>query len=221
MLIPRYFFTNDFQNFYEYFLTKPHKKKDLDKGSYLWKPNTLMEKIHYIVSGTAQNYVEHEKGHKKIISFHGRGTVFPGYHGLDFKIENAIITKAMTNMQVLEFEKSDFGEMVRENSLLAMKLINWYASYVNLLLYENAHQEYNSSFIKLCNLLYLLFIHDSEHSLTNISQNDIADILGISRVHLTRALNKLRHENIIITQRRQIQIINTDKLIQYCSLETL
>lgn len=27
MLIPRYFFTNDFQNFYEYFLTKPHKKK--------------------------------------------------------------------------------------------------------------------------------------------------------------------------------------------------
>ena len=81
MLIPRYFFTNDFQNFYEYFLTKPHKKKDLDKGSYLWKPNTLMEKIHYIVSGTAQNYVEHEKGHKKIISFHGRGTVFPGYHG--------------------------------------------------------------------------------------------------------------------------------------------
>ena len=180
-----------------------------------------MEKIHYIVSGTAQNYVEHEKGHKKIISFHGRGTVFPGYHGLDFKIENAIITKAMTDMQVLEFEKSDFGEMVRENSSLAMKLINWYASYVNLLLYENAHQEYNSSFIKLCNLLYLLFIHDSEHSLTNISQNDIADILGISRVHLTRALNKLRHENIIITQRRQIQIINTDKLIQYCSLETL
>lgn len=49
----------------------------MDKGSYLWKPNTLMEKIHYIVSGTAQNYVEHEKGHKKSYLFTAEERFFP------------------------------------------------------------------------------------------------------------------------------------------------
>ena len=221
MLIPRYFFTNDFKIFHEYFLTKPHKKKSFAKGDYLWEPDTLLEKIHYIISGIAQNYIEHENGHKKIISFHGEGSIFPGYHENDFKIENAIVTKAMTDMQVLEFTKADFGVFLQENAELNRQLINWYAVYVNLLLYESAHQEYNSSFIKLCNLLYLLFINDGKGALTNISQYDIADILGISRVHLTRALNKLRGENIIVTQRRQIRIINPEKLMHYCSLETL
>lgn len=221
MLKPRYFFTNDFKIFHDYFLSKPHKKLTFNKGDYLWEQNKLVEKIHYIITGTAQNYIEHENGHKKIISFHGEGTVFPGYHSLNFKIENAIITKAMSNMQVLEFTKENFGEMLQENTKLNAQLIDWYASYVNLLLYENAHQEYNSSFIKLCNLLYLLLAYNKEYSVNNISQNDIADILGISRVHLTRGLNKLRQENIIITKRKQIQIIDLNGLIKYCSWETI
>ena len=45
--------------------------------------------------------------------------------------------------------------MFYENRELSVRMLNWYAAYINLLLYESAHQEYNSTFIKLCNLLYL------------------------------------------------------------------
>ena len=51
--------------------------------------------LHYILSGAAENYVEHENVHRKIISFHGSGTVFPGYHQHDYKIERSIVTKAI------------------------------------------------------------------------------------------------------------------------------
>ena len=76
MLTPRYFFTNDFLQCYEYFLSQSHRKKFYKKGDYLWEPGMPFHTIHYIISGVAQNYIEHENGHRKIISFHGNGTVF-------------------------------------------------------------------------------------------------------------------------------------------------
>ena len=223
MFTPRYFFTNDFKQFYEYFLSQPHIKKSFKKGDYLWEPNKPFEKIHYIISGIAQNYVEHENGHRNILSFHGSGTVFPGYHEQDFKIEGALITVALCDMKVLEFTKAEFRNMFQHNPHLSAQVIDWFSRDVNLLIYETAHQEYNNSFIKLCNLLYLLLVSDAgkQNYINCITQNDIADILGISRVNLTRGLTRLRKENIIITKRKQIQVIDSSALIKYCSLETL
>lgn len=84
-------------------------------------------------------------------------------------------------------------------------------------------QGYNHSFLKLCNLLYLLL--GSQNSIRkhviDITQDDIADLLGISRVNLTRGLSELRSQNIIRTHRKQIEVIDLPALAQYCSLETL
>ena len=59
-------------------------------------------------------------------------------------------------MEVLEFTKDQFRRMFEQNGELRARVVEWFATYTNLLLYDTAHQEYNSSFIKLCNLLYLL-----------------------------------------------------------------
>ena len=70
--------------------------------------------------------------------------------------EKSIVTQALEDVEALEFSPSQFRRMMEESFPLTETVIDWYASYVNLLLYETAHQEYNSAFIKLCNLLYLL-----------------------------------------------------------------
>ena len=162
MLTPRYFFADDFSQFYSYFLTQPHKKCFFKKGECLWESGEPFRRIHYIISGAAQNYLEHENGHRKIISFHGKGTVFPGYHQYDYKIEQSLMTTAISDMTVLEFTKNQFRQMFETNPQLSANVVEWYSMYVNRLLYETAHQEYNSSFIRLCNLLYLLSGRDSQ-----------------------------------------------------------
>lgn len=220
MLIPCYFFKGDYRRFYRYFLTKPHQKIGI-RHDYVWKSQELNQKICYIVSGIAQNYIEHEDGYKKMIAFHGKGAIFPYYHRLNFKMEKNMMTRAVTDMDLLMFDKNVFGKMIQENFELNIQVINSYAAKLNLQFYENAHQRYNNSFVKLCNLLYLLFVYDKHRLIFNISQSNIADILGISRVHLTRGLNKLREENIILTRRKQIEIIKPLELMKYCSLETV
>ena len=52
--------------------------------------------------------------------------------------------------------------MFEENTALSEQVVNWYSMYVNRLLFESVHQEYNSSFVKICNLLYLLTVNNPQ-----------------------------------------------------------
>lgn len=222
MLIPRYFFFNDYKELYDYFLSQPHRERSFHKGDYLWKPGETIERVYYIKSGISQTLVEHEDGYQKILFFHSAGTVFPGCHESRFKIEKSIITKALSDMETLEFTKKDFYRMFLENRQLSSTAFETYAMYINLLIYETAHQEYNNSFIKLCNLLYL-FSLNSPSGKTNqiqLSQENIADILTINRVNAARNLARLRDEGIIISHRKWIEITDFPALENYCSMET-
>ena len=222
MLIPRYFFSGEFAAFYQYFLAQPHTKKRFRKGEYLWRTGQPHNTIHYILSGSAMNYADHENGSRKIISFHGTGTVFPGYHGCNFKIELSLVTEALSDMQVLEFTKEQFGQMFKNNPALVQQIVNWHAMYTNRLLFEAIHQEYNSSFVKICNLLYLLTVNGSPSGTgLAITQSALGELLGLSRVQVTRGLAQLRSRNIIATGRSKITVTNLPALADLCSTETL
>lgn len=113
--------------------------------------------------------------------------------------------------------------MFNENHELRMPVINRFSSYTNFLLYKTAHQEYNNSFEKPCNLLYLLLVcnNGKQSDLGSISQNTLADILSISLVNLTRGLTCLHSEGVIKTRRQKIIVLNPDILKYYCSYETV
>ena len=223
MLTPRYFFSDDFNKFYDYFSEQPHIKKTFQKGEYLWQPGQPYEKIHYIISGVAVHFADHENGRRKIISFHGAGSVFPGYRTNDYKIEQSLTTVALSDMKVFEFTIAQFQKMVEANTALSEQIINWYSMYTNLLLFETVHQEYNSSLTKLCNLLYLLTVNQPARSglVIDMTQEELAEILGLSRIQLTRGLSELRKQNIISTTRGKVHVINLPALASFCSSETL
>lgn len=212
MLIPRYYFTDDYVDLYEYFLTIPHTKRMISKGEYLWKPGDLIQHVYYIESGICMTSVQHEDGHQKILFFHSKGCITPGFHYTTFKIEQSITTKAISDMHVLEFSREEMYSMFQQNAKL-----------INVLIYETAHQEYNNSFLKLCNLLYL-FTQNSPSGQSrriDLSQENIADILTLNRVNVAKCLSRLRDEGIIVSHRKWIEVKNLDKLELYCSQETL
>ncbi len=223
MLIPRYYFSDDYKEFYEYFLTQPHTRKTFQKDELLWNRGETITQVHYIISGAALTTLEHEDGFRKICSFHSGGTVFPGCHRSAFKIEQSIITTAITDMETLCFTNEAFLQMLPANRELMLCTLDWYAAYINLLLYESAHQDYNNSFIKLCNLLYL-FSQNSpagKSGRVGLTQENIAEILTVTRVNAARNLGRLRKEKIILPHRGWIEITDQKALEAYCSAETL
>lgn len=222
MRTPRYIFAGEFQQFYDYFLTQPHTPLHFHAGETIWQPGAPHAEIHYIVHGAEMHYALHENGRRKIVSFHSAGTIFPGYHQLDFKIERALVTEALSEMDVLAFSKVQFQQLFAQNTALAEAVVNWYAAYVNRFLFETVHQDYNSSTLQLANLLYLLVMDQPESDgHLRITQENLAELLGLSRVQITRALGALRTENLVATNRGEIIVRNLTALAARCSSETL
>lgn len=223
MLKPRYYFADDFRSFYEYFLSQPHTKRIFQKGDYLWKPGQPYDRVQYCVSGASVHFSEHESGRRKIISFHGPGTILPGYHTTDFRIELSLTTIALSEVKVLEFTIPQFRAMFESNKELAESVVNWYSKYVNRFLFETIHQEFNPSQVKLCNLLYLLTMNQPSNSglVIEMTQEDIADILGMSRVQITRELTDLRSRGILSTTRGRLTVTDLPALASLCTDETM
>ena len=223
MLTPRYYFADDFRAFHDYFLAQPHKEVVFRKGDLLWEPGQPYDRLNYFLSGAAVNFAEHETGRRRIISFHGPGTVFPGHHTTDFRIELSLTTAALSEIRVLEFTIPQFQAMFASNAALADQVVNWYSMYVNLFLFETFHQEFNSSRVKLCNLLHLLVKNQPANSgpVIEMTQEDLADILGISRVHITRELTELRRMGVLTTTRGRLTITDLPALAGLCTDETV
>lgn len=223
MLKPRYYFADDFRTFYEYFLSQPHTERTFQKGDYLWKPGQPYDRIQYYVTGASVHFSDHESGRRKIISFHGPGTILPGYHTTEFRIELSLTTIALSEVKVLEFTIPQFRAMFESNKELAESVVNWYSKYINRFLFETIHQEFNPSQVKLCNLLYLLTMNQPSNSglVIEMTQEDIADILGMSRVQITRELTDLRNRKIISTNRGRLIVTDLPTLASLCTDETM
>lgn len=54
-----------------------------------------------------------------------------------------------------------------------------------------------------------------------MTQEDIADILGMSRVQITRELTELRNLGILATTRGKLIITDLPALASYCTKETI
>ena len=77
--------------------------------------------------------------------------------------------------------------------------------------------------MKLCNLLYLLTMKQPSNSglIIEMTQEDIADILGMSRVQITRELTELRSKGVIVTNRGKLTVVDLPALASLCTEETI
>lgn len=224
MQIPRYYYENDYRQFESFFLSQNPVHSHIKKGNILWSSGELLRTVYYIRSGFLETSVEHEDGYKKILSYHGSGTVFPGCHNTQYKIEQSLICRAVCDMEVLAFPREQFYQMQQENKELGAQVLEWYAMYINLLIYGYAHQDFNDAFTRLCNFLYIYIHHspEKEHPLTlSLSQETLGELLGMNRVHISKILSRLKNEKVLITHRNHIEIINYEKLVSFCSKESL
>ncbi len=223
MLIPRYYYAGHDPELYQYLLAQPHTERCFQKDEYLWSAGEYIKEVYYIRSGVVVAAINHEDGYEKIFLFSGKGSIYPGCHETQFKIEQSITAKAISMVDTLVFPREQFYEMFQDNKRLNALMFETYAMYINLLLYESAHQEFNNVLVKLCNLLFLFFINVPAETVgrVNLSQEMIGSILAINRVSVAKALSQLRNQGIIRTHRNWIEILEVERLKKFCSLETL
>ena len=209
MLQPRYLFTQDFSVFRTALLSLPHRVRRFERGESLWAAGTPFEKIFFFDSGLA-----------RVIAWQGPGTMFPVIHRNRFEIETRHLTEAVTAVAALEFSAVDIEAYLRGSADFALATIDWYAKFVNLLLYSAADVSTSpNTLTALASTLLLLFRNEAgavmaTNNLLKITQSELAALLGVDRASLVRALSALRKKGAVATLRGAIKLLSPEILQQ-------
>jgi CRP-like cAMP-binding protein len=219
MLLTRYFFLNEFNKFENFFEKYPHKVCNFKKNQYLCKPNQSLTKIYYIQNGLTKVSVIHENGEEKIIGFWGKGGIYPLICSKqDFLLEHSILQKSLSEVTALSYSINTIRQMMTDNPDLCFEMIDHYCRFTNLLFFSSTTQTYESVQTRICNILYLLLKNSNilENTIS-LTQQDIASLIGATRISVVKSLKKLRDENIIETSRNKIKVLDIKKIEGYCS----
>ena len=206
MLQPRYLFTQDFSVFRTALLSLPHRVRRFERGESLWAAGAPFEKIFFFDSGLARTSIISASGSNRVIAWQGPGTMFPVIHRNRFEIETRHLTEAVTAVAALEFSAVDIEAYLRDSADFALATIDWYAKFVNLLLYSAADVSTSpNTLTALASTLLLLFRNEAgavlaTDNLLKITQSE----LGVDRASLVRALSALRKKGAVATLRGAI-----------------
>lgn len=173
--------------------------------------------VHLVLDGWACRYKQLPDGKRQIVSL-----FVPG----DFCDINVYILKAMdhsigaiTRLKVAMISPEEMVSLTAERPRVTQAL--WWHELVTAAVQRewtlNVGQR--SAYERLAHLLIELYIRlqtvgraDNGRCDFPLTQNDLADATGLTAVHVNRTLQELRRDGLIELDRKQLQIVDLDRL---------
>ncbi len=218
MLLPRYYFSDEFSDFKPMFDRYAVREQIYEEKEQIMAYDRSYS-VFYIEKGKAQVAVSHENGKQHILMFFGPGSLFPlRCRNQTYYLESSIIFSAMTECIVLEIPASSVEQMIMENPRFGVACVDHYSRFGNFLFYRTTSFSTEDGMTRTCNFLYLYGLYDREcRDIVPFSQTEIAEIVGVSRIQITRLFSELRNLGIIRTNVKYTKILDRDRLLQMCS----
>lgn len=194
-------------------------KKKLKKGELLFRDKDEVKYIYIVLKGKTSLYKLNEDGQKKIIFILGEGKVINGVIVDDFKA--SINCEAFETCEILAFNKNEFVDLMENDFELTKIIINSLALKVRRLYRQlknvvpiKVEKRVAAKLWKLSKD-YGIELEVGTMIDLNISITYFADMFGASRETISRALNVLQKEGLIIIENKRFIIKDREKLSRY------
>jgi len=196
-------------------LSKLGKLKEFPKNKIIEVPGT--DFIAIVVEGKIKQTLYSIKGLEKVLYILQPGEIF-GEMDYFSCGKNNMITKTMAKSVVSIVEREILEKRLMENSNLYRYFLHSVTRKFRIVMLQMADMTFNDSIGRIANTLLRLSsqqgINVDNKLVINIplTQQDLANLIGCSRITVTRGLNELRDRNIIDIENRKIIINDIDKL---------
>ncbi len=175
--------------------------------------------IYYTMHGLTKCFFVHENGAEKVTGIFGQGTLIPYSLCLpvserNFVYKNYFKSQTLTDVTAVRMTQQNYHKLFERNAALRTANYDWIAFQHNRYEFETFFLSNSSAFTKVCNFLYknhTLYEIFRENSLI-LTQDDIGDFIGESRLDVARAFRNLREQKIISTTRGNVTILEREKL---------
>lgn len=221
---PKFFFTNEYQQFRS--LLKQHScsERFYPKGDTVFSSETDLDFCLYIDKGLVAYSILHDSGAQKLLFYHGEGSLFPTYKSpKTYAIGE--VAYAITDVTGFVISQVDLQHLIDHNIALTKCVLNNYLEMFNFLIFDIMNQCHNTSYVRVCNLLYLYLESrrktEPSACMIYITQDELAQFIGVSRVQVSNVFKMLRNEGILENSRGKIKILDVDRLKENCSSEII
>lgn len=218
-LIPSLYLANYLTKFEDLILKYDVKKKKIFKGEYLTEYGTINNTAYYVKEGIIHLSLGHDQGIKSLTLF-GKGTIFPiGVELHKYKIEYEMIIRAFSDVEVYSIPYPTLKKIVQENGDFAGELLKENCDFIGYMFFDSINQTFEPCLRRISDILYLYLIKvNPADNIVPFSQSELASIAGASQAQIERSLKILRKEGILKTNRKQIIILDREKLLVHCTI---
>lgn len=218
-IVPSIYLANYLNEFESTIQTYSVTLKKFKKGEYLTQYGVINNTAYFIKKGILHLSLGHDQGKKSLCLF-GSGTIFPvGVEIHKFRAEYEMMLQAFTDLEVYAMSYPTLKKIVQENGMLAGELLKENCDFIGYMFLDTINQTFEPCLSRICDILYLFLmkVHPNQDVIP-LTQAELASIGGASQAQMERTIKLLKDESILATSRKQIRILDKEKLLDYCTL---
>ena len=217
-IIPSIYLANYLNGFEPLILNYNVQKHMFRKGDFLTRHGVINNTSFFIKSGIIQLSLGHDQGEKSLNLF-GPGTIFPvGVEVHEFWIEYEMILQAFSDVEAYSMSYPTLKKIAVENGAFAGELLRENCDFIGYMFFDTINQTFEPCLSRICDILYLYLTKVSlSGTVIPLSQAELAKIAGASQSQMERSIQILRKEEVLATSRKQIRILDSQKLLSHCT----
>lgn len=184
-----------------------HFKKD----EIIYHQGDLAQNFCYLKKGKVKVFMTSVDGMEKTLNTVSTGEIFGEGAFFDKKprVSSAI---AQSETQVIMIDEITLTELFSQNPKLAFRLLEILANRVRLLSFQLDSMTFLQADARIARIL----LENKTDGIINLTHEEIADVVGVSRVTVSKILGKLTKKGILSTEYRKI-IIKDSKYLEEIS----
>tara|TARA_R110000765_G_scaffold266877_1_gene366079 strand:+ start:422 stop:1102 length:681 start_codon:yes stop_codon:yes gene_type:complete len=191
--------------------------KKYRKDQPIFTEGTLPSGIFYLQEGKVKKYKMDNDGREQIIYIYNAGEFF-GYSSVLSESTYGDTTVAIENAIISFITIKDFNKILKDSSsfsrLLLKSLSHEFSVLANLMAVLSQRTVRERVALNLLILQDKYKVDNIPNTYITLSRSDLANMAGTVVETLARVLHDFKHDKLISTDGRKIQLLNMESLIQ-------
>ena len=186
-----------------------------EKNTVIYTQGEQANSFYYLKKGRVKIFITSENGMEKTLSVIGKGAILgeAAFFDEQPRISSA---KAILRCELVSIDKNVLMDIIRRNPRTAMELFKLQAQTIRMLSSQVDSITFLNADCRIARFLMESMNCTEDGFSVNATHEEIASVVGVSRVTVSKFMIRLSNLGIIKTGYKTIRILNPEKLKEYC-----
>ncbi len=191
-------------------LEKSHTPHRYPKNKMIYWQEAPANEFYYLKSGSVKIFLSSENGMEKTLTVLENGSIF-GEAAFFDGLPRVSSAKTLAESEVITVTRQSLMDCIRREPQLAMNLLTYLSQTIRMLSAQVDTMTFLQADQRIARLLLKLAVNGTVHA----THDDLAGLAGVSRVTVSRILNRFAKNGWTAPRYREVEILNEEGLKKF------